>query len=156
MNHKLLFVTHSIILTAMMKEQNIRMNELKYAETLHEEKCYRNIKVSLASIEEHSLADAAFLLWIDRDRCMFESDGGIFDAHIFNDGETKGGIKFISRHSEVIGLISVILAKLMNDIRYFFKFISNGIYSFKEKSKKLSCFDLLDQNRIRFISHNAS
>ena len=61
-NHQISFITHSIILTAMTKEQNIRMNELKYAETLHEEKCYRNIKVSLASIEEHSLADAAFLL----------------------------------------------------------------------------------------------
>ena len=140
----------------MMKEQKVKMNELKYTTISHKGKCFRNTKVSPASAEEHACVDAASLLLLNQDGNMLENDEGIFAMEIAGDGDTRGGLKFIERQCEIIGPSAANLAKLMPDVEHFIKCISNGFYSFKEKHKEYSGVNLLDPNSIRSISSDVS
>ena len=140
----------------MMKEQKVKMNELKCTTISHKGKCFRNTKASPGSAEEHACADAASLLLLNQDGNMLENDEGIFAAEIAGDGDTRGGLNFIDRQCEIIGLSAANLPQLMPHAGHFIKCISNGFCSFKEKHKEHSGVNLLDPNRIRSMPSDVS
>ena len=62
---------------------------------------------------------------MDKNGNMLENDEGVFAAKIVRDTDTRGGLKFTNKQSELIGSVSKNIAELMPDIGHFTKSISN-------------------------------
>ena len=105
----------------MMKDQKVRMSELKRATISHEEKCYCGIKKYLEPDEECTHSVAASLFLMSNDGGTFDDDESIFAIEIFRDAGARGGLKLVRMNHEVVEQKTTNLAQLMPGIGSIFE-----------------------------------
>ena len=93
-------------LTAIMKEQHLKMNDLQCATVSQEGKFWRSTSMPPDSEEEQACIEATSLSLKDENDNMLENNEDMLAATLVNDGGTRGGLKFMSRQSESIGSAS--------------------------------------------------